>query len=171
MSKLAKIIFVWEYCGGFELNHMNSFFFLHYIFFQKSKWRDSQAGWKRCYWLIRMRNSQPQEDILDLCLLIHNFLHTCEGKSVDFALSYILQETRLPFTKWESSFKIVGLNFNSQKMFPWKMSRIKNWKHYPQPPSPIFSNFTDTSQRSSKLVKAWISQLNYQVNQMYQSNK
>lgn len=36
------------------------FFSFHIIFiFQKSKWRDSQAVWKRCYWLIRMRNSQP----------------------------------------------------------------------------------------------------------------
>lgn len=34
MSKLAKIIFVWEYCGGFELNHMNSFFF-YIIFFSR----------------------------------------------------------------------------------------------------------------------------------------
>lgn len=36
------------------------FLFFHIIFiFQKSRWGDSQAGWKRCYWLIRMRNSQP----------------------------------------------------------------------------------------------------------------
>lgn len=32
MSELARAIFVWEYCGGFELNHLNSFFFTLFLF-------------------------------------------------------------------------------------------------------------------------------------------